>query len=131
MIRHIKRYLAIRSYMLRLSRELVRRFGKKSFYSVKQVSQAIQRGRLSAGFIAYAHASFCSQKDFDAFYEPLGVACSYQGLRRTVSRRYFSGDMYFDAKTIISRFVRGDYRFSGYQESQADSDASSGGDGGH
>jgi hypothetical protein len=131
MIRHIKRYLAIRSYMLRLSRELIRRFGKQSFYSVEQVSQAVQRGKLSSAFIAYAHASFCSQKDFDTFYEPMGVACSYQGLRSVIGQRYFSGDTDFDAKTIISRFVRGNYRFSGYQESQADSDAFHGGGGGH
>jgi hypothetical protein len=131
MIRHIKRYLAIRSYMLRLSRELVRRFGKQPHYTVEHVTQAVQRGGLSAAFIAYAHAAFCKQADFDAHYEPLGVACSYQGLRRTIARRYFSGDLDFDAKTIISRFVRGDYRFSGYQESQADSDAFIGGGGGH
>ena len=131
MIRHIKRYLAIRSYMLRLSRELARRFDRQSFYSVEQVTQAVQRGKLSATFIAYAHASFCNQTDFDAFYEPMGVACSYQGLRSTVSRRYFSGDMDFDAKTIISRFVRGDYRFLRCQESQADSDAFYGGGGEH
>jgi len=123
MIRHIKRYLAIRSYMLRLSRELMRRFGKQPHYTVEHVTQAVQRGGLSAAFIAYAHAAFCKQTEFDAHYVPLGVACSYQGLRRTIARRYFSGDMEFDAKTIISRFVRGDYRFSGYQESQAESDA--------
>jgi hypothetical protein len=117
--------------MLRLSRELARRFDRQSFYSVEQVTQAVQRGKLSATFIAYAHASFCNQTDFDAFYEPMGVACSYQGLRSTVSRRYFSGDMDFDAKTIISRFVRGDYRFLRCQESQADSDAFYGGGGEH
>jgi hypothetical protein len=131
MIRHIKRYLAIRSYMLRLSRELVRRFDKRSSYSIEQVTQAVERGKLSSAFIAYAHASFCCQKDFDAFYEPMGVACSYQGLRSTVARRYFSGDLDFDAKTITSRFVRGDYRFSGYQESDADSAAFTGGGDGH
>ena len=131
MIRHIKRYLAIRSYMLRLSCELVRRFGKRSFYPVELVTQTVQRGKLSATFIAYAHATFCSKKDFDAYYEPLGVACSYQGLRRTVGRRYFSGDLDFDAETIIYRFVRGNYRSSGYENTGSDSDAFYGGDGGH
>jgi len=131
MILHIKRYLAIRGYMIRLSRELVRRFGKRSFYSIEQVTQAVQRGKLSAAFIAYAHASFCNQKDFDAFYEPMRVSCGYQGLRRTVGRRYLSGQLDFDAETIISRFVRANYRFSGYEDSQADSDAFYGGEGGH
>ena len=70
MIRHIKRYLAIRSYMLRLSQELVRRFDKRSFYPIEQVTQAVERGRFSAAFIAYAHAAFCNQADFDAYYQP-------------------------------------------------------------
>src|SRR5271155_4552601 len=101
MIRHIKRYLAIRSYMLRLSQELVRRFDKRSFYPIEQVTQAVQRGKFSAAFIAYAHAAFCSQSDFDAFYQPLGVVCSYQGLRHTIALRYFSGQIDFDAETIF------------------------------
>ena len=108
MIRHIKRYLAIRSYALRLSQDLVRRFGKRSLYSVEQVTQAVERGKFSAEFIDYAHATFCRQKDFDAHYEPLGVSCSYFGLRRTVGRRYLSGSVDFDAAAVISRFRRGD-----------------------
>jgi hypothetical protein len=117
--------------MLRLSRELMRRFDKRSYYTVEQVAHAVERGGLSAAFIAYAHAAFCTQEDFDAHYEPLGVACSYRGLRGTIARRYFSGDLDFDAKTINARFVRGEYRFSGYQDSQADSDAFHGGGDGH
>src|SRR5450432_1238291 len=109
MIRHIKRYLAVRSYMHRLSQDLVRRFGKRSFYSVEHVTQAVQRGGLSAAFIAYAHAAFCSQPDFDAQYAPLGVSCSYQGLRNTIARRYFSGRMDFDAETIFYKFKRGEF----------------------
>jgi hypothetical protein len=124
--------MAIRSYMLRLSRELVRRFGKQPHYPVEHVTQAVQRGGLSAAFIAYAHAAFCKRTDFDAHYEPLGVACSYQGLRRTIARRYFSGDIDFDAKTIISRFCfYGDSKNPERMDTQADSDAFYGGGGGH
>ena len=104
MIRHIKRYLAIRSYVRRLSLELVRRFGQRSLYSIEQVSQAVQRGGYSSAFIAYAHAAFCSESDFDTHYKPMGVACSYSGLRRTISRRYLYGQVDFDAATIRSRF---------------------------
>ena len=128
MIRHLKRYLAIRSYVRRLSQDLVRRFDKRSFYSVDQVTQAVQRGKFSASFIAYAHAAFCSKKDFDAYYEPLGVSCNYQGLRSTISRRYLSGQLDFDAETIIYRYYRssrGGFRSSSYWNTQADSDAMS------
>ena len=106
MIRHLKRYLAIRSYMRKLSRELVRRFGKRSHYSIEMVTQAVQRGELSPVFIAYAHAAYCTGEDFDAHYLPLQVACTYRGLRQTIAKRYFSDQPEFDAKTIIARFCR-------------------------
>ena len=107
MIQHIKKYFAIRSYMLRLSQELVRRFGKQPYYSVEQVTQAVQRSGLSAASIIYAHAAYCRQEDFAAFYEPLGLANRYQSLRQTIARRYFSGRSAYDAQTIIRRFVPG------------------------
>jgi hypothetical protein len=83
---------------------LVRRFGKKSFYSIEQVTQAVERGKFSAAFISYAHAAFCSELDFNAQYQPMGVSCSYSELRRMIGRRYLYGQLDFDATTIISRF---------------------------
>ena len=117
MIRYIKRYLAIRSYMRRLSQDLVRRFDTHPFYPVEHVTQAVQRGGFSAAFIAYAHAAFCSQADFDAHYQPLGVSCSYQGLRRTIARRYLSGRLDFDAETIICKYRLGDFSRTEFSES--------------
>jgi hypothetical protein len=117
MIRHLKRYLAIRSYVRRLSQDLLRRFGKRKFYSVEQVSQAALRGKFSTAFIAYAHATFCNQTDFDAHYEPLRVAGSYLGLRRLVGRRYLSGRLDFDAVTVISKYRHTDYGGDNYYES--------------
>lgn len=132
MIRHVRRYLAIRSYMLRLSRELMCRFGKQRHYPLEHVTQAVQRSDLSATFIAYAHAAFCTQADFDTHYDPLGVSCTYQGLRSTIARRYFSGCLDFDGKSIISRFCYyGDRQNPERMDTQADSDASCGGDSGH
>jgi hypothetical protein len=87
---------------------LVRRFGKRSFYRVDQVTKAVERGKYSAVFISYAHATFCSQQDFEAYYEPMNVTCSYFGLRRVVGRRYFSGRLDYDAATVITRFRSGE-----------------------
>ncbi len=104
MIRYIKRYLAVRSYVRRLSHDLVRRFGKKSSYSIEQVNQAVQRGQFSAAFIAYAHAAFCSELEFNVHYQRMGVSCTNPGLRRTISKRYLHGQLDFDATAFISRF---------------------------
>lgn len=129
MIRYIKQYLAIRSYAQRLSQDLVRRFGKRPFYTLDQVTQAIQRGKFSTAFSAYAHAAFCRQEDFDEYYGPLNVSCTYLGLRRTIARRYLSGVTDFDAETLFHRFRRINYQGYGYDESGSDSDATA--DGGH
>jgi hypothetical protein len=101
MIRLLRRRLAIRSYFWRLSQELARRFGKKPYYTVAEVSKTAQDGGFRMPFIAYAHAMFCSRPDFDAQYGPLHVACTYDSLRAVVGRRYFGGAQGFDAATII------------------------------
>lgn len=104
MIRRIKQYLAIRRYVRRLSHELVRRFGKKQFYSIEQVTQAVRRGNFSATFIAYAHAAFCSEPDFGAHYHSIGSSCSYRELRHTIGRRYLYGALDFDAQPFSAGF---------------------------
>jgi hypothetical protein len=121
MMRHIKRFLAVRSYVKWLSHDLVRRFGKKSFYSIEQVTQAVQRGRFSAAFISYAHAAFCNEPDFDAYYQPMGVSCSYSDLRRTIGQRYLYGKLDFDATTIVNRF-RSNYNRGEFYESRMGED---------
>jgi hypothetical protein len=118
MIRHVKRYLAIRSYVRRLSQDLVRRFDKRSFYSIEQVTQAVQRGKFSMAFLAYAHATFCGEADFNEHYRPMKIKCNYFDLRRTVGRRYLAGRIDFDAATVIQQFrspefSRGDFYESG------------------
>lgn len=125
MIRHIKQYFAIRSYAQRLSGDLVRRFGRRPFYSVEHVTQAVQNGGFSVAFIVYAHAAFCRQSDFDEHYGPLKLACSYEGLRRVIGRRYLSGRTDFDAETLFHRFRHTNDRGHGYGDTRADNDATS------
>jgi hypothetical protein len=124
MIQRLKKYLTIRSYVRRLSQELERRFDRRPIYTVEQVTQAAQRGGFSVAFIAYAHAAFCSLEDFNAYYQRLGVAYGYQELRRTIARRYLSGQLDFDAETIIYKFRRGDCSRSEFYESGIGTDHS-------
>jgi hypothetical protein len=101
MLRFIKRRLAIRSYVMKLSQELSRCFGKKHYYTVDEVMQVAERAGFKTAFIAYAHAIFCTRKDFDAYYRSLQLRCTYDGLRAVVSQRYFGGVRDFDAASII------------------------------
>ena len=102
MLRFIKRRVAIRSYVLKLSQELFRRFGKKHYYTVDEVTQVAQRAGFKLAFIVYAHAIFCTRKDFDSYYGLLKLKCTYDGLRMIVSRRYFGNVRDFDAASIIN-----------------------------
>jgi hypothetical protein len=103
-MRAIRRYFAIRSYVKRLSADLRRRFGLKPFYTIDHVTKAVERGGYSKDFIAYAHATYCSRETFDEYYRPLGVKCTYDGLRTVVGRRYLSGRTDFDAEMVILKF---------------------------
>jgi hypothetical protein len=91
---------AIESYVWELSQELNRRFGVRQYYTVAQVSHAAQVAGFTNVFIAYAHAMFCDRGEFDSYYTPLRVACTYDGLREVVGRRYFDGAMDFNGATI-------------------------------
>ena len=104
-MRAIRRYFAIRSYVKKLSADLRRRFGLKSFYTIDHVTKAVERGGYSKDFIAYAHATFCSREEFDAYYSALGLKCTFDGLRQVVAKRYLRGRMDFDAETVIRSLV--------------------------
>jgi hypothetical protein len=117
MIRPFKKYFAIRSYVKRLSQDLARRFKRRPFYSIQNVTDAAQRGKFSMEFIAYAHAAYCSFESFDAHYRPLGSSYHYQDLRRAIARRYLSGQSDFDAETIIVKYQSGDSSPTGFYES--------------
>ncbi len=123
MIQYVKKYFILRSYMRRLSRELERRFRKQPFYSIEHVTQAIQRGKLSEEYIAYAHATFCREKDFDTHYRAKGAVVNYIDLRRIIARRYFSSNLRFDAETVINKFRRIDHDRTLFSESGGGDDA--------
>jgi len=94
--------MAIRGYVLKLPQELFRRFGKKRYYTVEQVTAVAQRAGFKTAFIAYAHAIFSTREDFESHYGPLKLDRTYDSLRGIVSRRYFGGVRDFDAASIIT-----------------------------
>ena len=57
-----------------------------------------------------------------AHYGPLGVACTYEGLRQTIRRRYLSGYPKFDALTVVEKFWHAGYSSGGYYESKIGED---------
>lgn len=107
MFRWLKRRRAIHSYVWKLSLELLSRFGKKRYYTIEEVTHACGAAGLQMAFLAYAHALYCDRSTFDSYYVPLRVACTYDGLRRKISRRFFDGNIEFDAEGVITYAVNG------------------------
>lgn len=92
---------AIDDYVWGLSQKLSEWLGHREFYSVEEVSRISDACGYEKAYLAYAHAMFCSRSDFDEYYGPLRVACTYDGLRDVISRRYFDGALGFNAATIV------------------------------
>jgi len=106
MIRQIKRHFAISAYARGLSQELARRFGLRPHYTIEEVNHTVCVAGFSAVYLAYAHAMFCSRADFVSYYEPLHVCCTYDGLRRAVSLRFFDVRTDFNASNVIRAMRR-------------------------
>ncbi len=101
MIRFIKQWFAIQSYVWNLSLELSRRFGKKQYYTIEDVAKCADGMKLNKVFIAYAFAIFCNRSDFESYFGSLHLKSSYDTLRAEVGRRYFEGSTNFDAASVI------------------------------
>jgi hypothetical protein len=101
MILKIKRYLAIRSYVRRLGPDLVRRFGKRRFYTPEQVRKAVRGGGFSETDICYAYSLFCSRGDFESHHAETGEPCNYDEMRSEVSNSHFGGSTDFEPASVI------------------------------
>ena len=115
MFRLLKRRRAIKTYVFRLSLELLRRFGEKTFYPMNQIDRVFEGGKYDPTFISYAYALFCSRAEFDAYFSQLKVNCTYDGLRQFASQKYFNGVIDFNASDV-ARFAK-DYGGNSYYES--------------
>jgi hypothetical protein len=92
---------AIDDYVWKLSQKLAWNFGTKTYYDIEQVTRVARGLGCDMAYIAYAHAMFCSRADFDDYYGPLRVRCTYDGLRAIIGRRYFVGAYGFNAASIV------------------------------
>jgi hypothetical protein len=100
MFRFLKRRRAIKTYVFRLSLELLRRFDERTFYSMDQINRVFEGGKYDKTYISYAYALFCSRDEFDSYFSQLNVKCTYDGLRELASKKYFNGVIDFNASDI-------------------------------
>ena len=101
LFRFFRRRKAIETFVFRMSLDLRSRFGEKTFYSLDEIDRLFTTGKYNKAFSAYAYALFCSQKEFEEFFNKLKVNCTYDGLRTTIGKRYFEGSINFNAASVI------------------------------
>ena len=106
MFRLLKRRKAIKGFVYHLSLELHQHFGQKAFYSIEEVDRLLKSGKYDQAFSAYAYALFCSRSSFDVYFRQFKVNCTYDGLRKFIAKRFFSGIIDFDASAVV-HFAQG------------------------
>ena len=72
--------------------ELVRRHGKRKFYSLQQVRDANARCNIQMDYACWSHALFNSHTDFDRIHYGVGEACDYLSMKKEMLMSLSSGD---------------------------------------
>ncbi|ESP91492.1 DUF6559 family protein [Pseudoalteromonas luteoviolacea] len=88
-----KKKRAIRSYILRLGKDLSRRYGKSKTYTAGQVEKTVHDEGYNWRHICYAHALYTSMKQFNKWHDERGESCDYNEMREEVSDTFFGGDI--------------------------------------
>lgn len=104
MIRYLQKRRAQKQFLMVGSSELLKRFGLKKWYSIEEVSRVVDTAKLSAAYIAYAHAIFSQRSEFDDYYGSMKLRCTYDGLRTEVSRRFLGGAYEFTAQGVVEAY---------------------------
>ena len=105
MIRFFKRRAALKEFVSRFPLDLFRRFEGKQCYTISEVNVILESYRTHAHFRSYAHALFCSEKEFQDHYALPQFVGLYRRLRQEVSKKYFTGNTGFNAMDLV-RYAR-------------------------
>ncbi|MFV0680036.1 hypothetical protein [Ottowia sp.] len=61
--------------------DLVQHYGKKKFYTVREVREANRRQRVDVDVGCWSHAFFNTHEDFDKMHQAVGESCDYAGMK--------------------------------------------------
>jgi predicted Co/Zn/Cd cation transporter (cation efflux family) len=65
----------------KVGNDLVQHYGKKKFYTVREVREANRRQHIDIDLCCWSHAFFNTHEDFDHLHQNLGEACDYAGMK--------------------------------------------------
>jgi len=86
---NFRKHRALRRYVRKLPRLLIKSYGYSKFYTVSQISRTIERAGLSPHYVHYAIALFSELEEFRRFRHELGADYDYDLMRAEIVRRYF------------------------------------------
>jgi len=77
---------------------LVRKHGKRKYYSPQQVKQASAQSRYNVDWDCWAMCLFTSPSDFNAYHAEIGETCDYAAMRAEMTAALTDGasDAWFD-----------------------------------
>jgi hypothetical protein len=59
----------------------MRHYGRKPYYTVREVKDANARQGISVDFTCWSHAAFNSHQDFDDYHQSIGESCDYVAMK--------------------------------------------------
>ena len=62
--------------------DLVKSYGKKRYYTVREVQHANRRQAIDLDVSCWSHAFFNTRHDFNEHHEKMGEACDYSAMKR-------------------------------------------------
>jgi hypothetical protein len=77
---------------------LVRDHGKKSFYSIDQVKNALSQSAYGMDWSCWAFCLYTSASDFKAYHDSIGETCDYASMKSEMTSAITGGasDSWFD-----------------------------------
>jgi hypothetical protein len=116
LLRSVAKRNAVRSYVTRLPRLLVKDYGRSETYTPAQVSRTIARYKLNADYECYAIAAFSGPDHFAAHHDALGQTCDYAAMRTELAAAHFHGNTQFSISDMPGHFLQGMSGDSGFSD---------------
>lgn len=76
----------------RVGDDLVQHYGKRNFYSEKQVRAANERCRIGPDFACWSFSMFSTHSDFDRMHAGTGETCDYVSMKQQMLASVSEGD---------------------------------------
>ena len=97
----ISKWFWKKRFIHKLGPLLRNRYGRRKYYSHKQVLTTVHSQGWSGDYICVAYALYCSRDQFDAVHREMGEDCNYDDMRSEAVPSLYSHKPDFNADDVI------------------------------